>query len=160
MKIVRKIYYNRFIAIAKLEGWSVHDKLRELLPRLQGPAAEFVFDQLRLDIANDFSALVKELNNRFRKVDTVRSYVTQFKCRNQKSGESVEEFSVELKRLYDKGYGNHDEDSRREDLLRRFLDGIIDENARFQVEFNKDPFDIDEAVTSIVTYQETRKIFD
>ena len=57
----------------------------------------------------------------------------QFSHGSQKSSESVEEYAAELKRLYDKANANRDEDTRREDLLRKFLDGLYDKKARFQV---------------------------
>ena len=41
-------------------------------------------------------------------------------------------------------------------MLRRFLDGLYDEKARFQVEYVKEPRDIDEAVYQVVDFQETR----
>ena len=57
--------------------------------------------------------------------------------------------------MYDKAHSNRDENTRREDLLRRFLDGLYDEKARFQVEYVKEPRDIDEAVYQVVDFQET-----
>ena len=51
--------------------------------------------------------------------------------------------------MYDKAHANRDEETRREDLLRKFLDG-------FQVEYIKEPRDIDEAVYQVVDFQETR----
>ena len=142
------VYYNRFKSVAKLEGWTDRDKLRELLPRLQGKAGEFVYDQLRSDVREDF---------RFRKVETVRTYGAQFSHRNQRPGETIEDFAADLKRLYDKAYANRDRDTRREDLLRRFLDGIQDDATRFQVEYNKEPHDIDKAVFDVINCQETKK---
>ena len=151
------VYYNRFKSVAKLETWTDRDKLRELLPRLQGKAGEFVYDQLRSDVREDFRSLVHELINRFRKVETARTYGAQFSHRNQRSGETIEDFAADLKRLYDKAYANRDKDTRREDLLRRFLDGIQDDATRFQVEYNKEPHDIDEAVFDVINCQETKK---
>ena len=58
--------------------------------------------------------------------------------------------------LYDKTHTHRDKVTRREDLLRRFLDGMLDENARFQVEFVKEPRDIDQAVYAVVCFQETK----
>ena len=55
------------------------------------------------------------------------TYGAQFRNRTQKPGESVEEYAAELKRLYDKTHANRDWETRREDLLRRFLDGICDD---------------------------------
>ena len=41
-------------------------------------------------------------------------------------------------------------------MLRQFLDGLNDEQARFQVEYIKDPVDIDHAVND-VHFRETRR---
>ena len=40
------VWFDRFSEVAIRQGWSTDDKLGELLPRLQGRAREFVFDQL------------------------------------------------------------------------------------------------------------------
>ena len=98
-----------------------------------------------------------ELKHCFRKVETARTYGAQFSHRNQRSGETIEDFAADLKRLYDKAYANRDRDTRREDLLRRFLDGLQDDATRFQVEYNKEPHDIDEAVFDAINCQETKK---
>ena len=87
---------------------------------------------------------------------TKKTYGAQFSHRSQKSSESVKEYAAELKRLYDKAHANRDEETRREDLLRKFLDGLYDEKAQFQVEYVKEPRDIDEAVYQVVDFQETR----
>ncbi|CAC5405011.1 unnamed protein product [Mytilus coruscus] len=76
--------------------------------------------------------------------------------RNQHPHESVEEYAAELKRLYDQAYPARDRQTRREDLLRRFLDGLQDDTARFQVEYNKKTHDIDEAVAHVVNFVETK----
>ena len=152
-----KVYFNRFEDVARLEGWSETTKLRELLPRLQGQAGEFVYEQLSGDVRSNFRRLVRELKHRYRKVETTRTYSAQFSNRIQKSGESVENYAADLKRLYDKAHANRDRSTRREDLLRRFLDGILDEGARFQVEYVKEPKHIDAAVYEVVNFVDTRK---
>ena len=45
----------------------------------------------------------------------------------------------------------------REDLLRRFLDGILDERARFHVDYVKEPYDVDNAVYEVVNFIDTKK---
>ncbi len=62
-----------------------------------------------------------------------------------------------LKKLYDKAHSNRDNKTRAEDLLRRYYDGLLDEKARFHIEFIKEPADIDEAVYYTVCFQETRQ---
>lgn len=151
------VYYNRFKDVAELEGWTEAEMLRELLPRLQGKAGEFVYGQLTRDARSSFKSLARELKNRFRKVETSRTFGAKFSNRNQQVNESVEEYAAELKRLYDKAHANRDKYTRKEDLLRRFLDGIQDDTAKFQVEYVKEPVDIDQAVFEVVSYLEARK---
>ena len=100
---------------------------------------------------------MSELNSRFRVVETKKTFGARFSKRNQKVSESAEEYAAELKRLYDKAYSQRDSETRQEDLLRRFLDGLYDDKARFQVEYVKEPKTIDEAVYYVVDFEETRR---
>ena len=151
------VWFNRFKDVASRYGWDQEDRLDELLPRLQGGAGEFVYGQLSSQIRSDYKALTHELKNRFRKVETAKTYCAQFSNRSQKPGEMVEDYAAELKRLYDKGYAVRDRETRREDLLRRFLDGLNDDKARFQVEYVKEPRNIDEAVNHVVNFLATSR---
>ena len=150
------IWYNRFSDVSRLKRWNDDVKLCELLSRLQGKAAEFVYGQLPPSIRCNFSILVDELESRFKKVHTNKAYSEQFSNRNQRAGESIEDYAAELKRLYDKAHSNRDRSTRCEDLLRRFLDGLMDDHARFHVEYIKDPQNIDEAMFEIVNSVETQ----
>lgn len=152
-----KIWFARFEAVAKRSRWSEGDCLDELLPRLQGPAGEFVYGQLSETCRGQYKSLVKELNARFRVVETAKTFGAQFSNRNQKASETPEEYAAELKRLYDKAYIHRDVETRREDLLRKYLDGLCDDRARFHVEYVKEPKDIDEAVYNVVHFLETRR---
>ena len=62
-----------------------------------------------------------------------------------------------MKRLYNKAYPERSTDTRREDLIRRFLNGLIDDQTRFYVEYIKDPRDIDEAVFEVINFAEVHK---
>lgn len=152
-----KVWYNRFEDVSVRQRWSADEKLDELLPRLQGTAGEFVYGQLSQSTRSDYKSLCDELSSRFRIVETSKASWVQFTHRNQLNGETVEEYAAELKKLYDKARVHRDHETRKEDLLRRFLDGLIDDKARFHVEFIKDPSDIDNAVYHTVCFQETRQ---
>lgn len=152
-----EVWYNRFKEVARLRSWNDDQRLDELLPRLQGPAGEFVYSQLSHRVRTNYQELIKELNSRFRVVETKKTFGAQFSHRGQKAGETVEEYAAELKRLYDKAHANRDTMTRQEDLLRKFLDGLHDERARFHIEYVKDPQDIDQAVYEAVNFQETRR---
>lgn len=148
----------RFEAIAHRHRWGNEQKLDHLLPRIEGQASEFVFTQLPPTVLQNYEQFVAELNCRFRTIETTRSFAAKFSSRVQKNGESVEDYAAELKRLYDKAHGYRDRHTRDEDLVRRFLDGLLDDEVRFEVEYHKEPANIDEAVYHVVNLIETRNI--
>ncbi|XP_052778481.1 uncharacterized protein LOC128215916 [Mya arenaria] len=58
--------------------------------------------------------------------------------------------------LYDRAHPHRDRKTREEDLVRRFLDGLLDDDARFEVEFHKEPTTVDDAVYHVATFLQTR----
>ena len=50
-----EVHYNRFKDVAAQEDWTDSEKLRELLPRLQGRAEEFVYSLLSSDNRRNFN---------------------------------------------------------------------------------------------------------
>jgi len=142
----------QFEVIATRFGWTEDEMLDQLLPRLEGQAAQFVFSQLRPDIINNYRDLTNELSSRFQSIETPRSYSSKFARRMQRHGEMLEEYAADLKRLYDKAHAYRDKHTRQEDLVRKFMDGLQDEDMRFELEFNKEPNTIDEAVYYAVNW--------
>ncbi|CAG2256003.1 unnamed protein product [Mytilus edulis] len=149
-----EVYYNRFEAVSKLSHWDDNTKLAELLPRLQGEAGDFAFDQLAQRTLSSYTRLTKEIHNRFGTFETKKNYKTLFNRRNQKSDEKPEAYAAELKRIYDKAYKNRDMKIRQEDLLQRFLMGLSDHDSRVHVELYKEPNTIEEAVQEVITFTE------
>ncbi|KAH3712934.1 hypothetical protein DPMN_072696 [Dreissena polymorpha] len=62
--------------------------------------------------------------------------------------------------LYDREHPRRDRRTRDKDLVRRFLDGLQDEEVKFEVEYHKEPTTIDEAVYNVVTLMQTRAGFE
>lgn len=152
-----EVWLNRFNDVAKRFDWTEEEKLDEILPKLTGNAGEFVFGQLSSETRGNFQLLTKELGFRFKRIESSKTYSMQFSSRNQKPGETVENYAADLKRLYDKAHKGRDLKTRCEDLLRRFFDGLVDEEAKVQVEFVKSPSSIDSAVADVVNFMETRR---
>ena len=144
-------------AVAERRRWDEDAKLDNLLPRLQGKAGEFIFSQLPSRTLSNYEELVRELNSRFRVVETQKTFAAKFSKRNQRNDETVEEYAADLKRLYAKAFRACDEKTRQEDLVRRFLDGLKDHEARFEIEIHKEPDDIDDAVYHAVNILQTRR---
>ncbi|CAC5366858.1 unnamed protein product [Mytilus coruscus] len=84
-----KVWFNRFEAVANLYNWSKKEKLAEVLPRLQGIAGNFVYDQLSSEVTRSYRKLVKELKNRFGEIDTTKIYISKFNNKRQYNEESV-----------------------------------------------------------------------
>ena len=152
-----QVWKGRFEEVAKRRKWGEEDKLDELIPRLQGQAGEFVYAQLSAKTRSKYSKLIAELDARFRVVEVAKTYQMQYAKRQQKNFESVEDYSNELKRLYDKAYPTRPPTIRQEDLLSRFLSGLRDAKVRRAVEFVKQPNSIDQAVIEAVNYMESSR---
>ena len=99
-----KVWHARFTTVANLNQWDETRGLSQLMQCLQCTAAEFIFDEIPTDILNSYSSLVDELDLRFKSVERNRSFRVKFSKRMQKYDESIEEYTAELKRIYDKAY--------------------------------------------------------
>ena len=151
-----RVWSTRFDVLSYRFGWSDDTRLDQLLQRLEGHAAEFAFTQLTPATLHNYQELKAELNSRFRVVETAKTFAAKFTRRNQRHGEPAESYAAELKMLYDKAHPKRDRRTREEDLVRRFLDGLLDDDTRFEVEYHKEPATIDEAVYNVVTLVQTR----
>ncbi len=140
-----------------LYQWSDEEKLDELIPKLRDAAADFVFGQLTPDTRADYQELVTQLSLRFRTVETPKMFQAQLENRKQKVGESIHDYASELKRLYDKAYPGRPTRVRNEDLVKKFMKGLIEEEVGSQVEYHKSPSTIDQAVYEVSRYLETVK---
>ena len=90
------------------------------------------------------------------KIETPHMFQNQLENRIQKAGESIQDFASDLKLLYSKAYPGRPRSVRDEDLVRRFMSGLLIENkeAGAQVEYHRSPRTIDPAVYEMVHYLE------
>lgn len=129
-----KVWVSRFSTVADLNNWNDTTRLSELVQKLQGTAADFVFDEIPSETISNFHSLVRELSLRFQTVETNKTFRVQFGKRTQRTGESVEDYSTELKRIYDKAFPWRNPEMRRQLFLQQFLSGLRDKLAKFVVE--------------------------
>lgn len=127
------------------------------MPKLQGDAGDFAFEELATRTLKNYHKLTKELKSRYGVIEHARTHRLQFNRRKQYSTESPEKYAAELKRLYDKAYKNRNNKTRQEDLIQKFLLGLQDYKARIHIELNKEPRSINEAVKEAIIYIETMK---
>ena len=91
------------------------------MPRLQGDAGDFAFEELATRTLKNYHKLTKELKSRYGVIEHARTHRLQFNGRKQYSTKSPGKYAAELTRLYDKAYKNRDNKTRQEDLIQRFL---------------------------------------
>ena len=151
-----RVWVTRFETIADRLQLDEDQRLDHLLQRLEGQAATVAFTLLPPAVLHNYRDLKAELSSRFQLVETTKIFEARFTRRNQRHDESVEAYASELKMLYDRAHPQRDRRTREEDLVRRFLDGLQDEEARFEVEFHKEPTTVDEAVFNVATYLQMR----
>ena len=83
-------------------------------------------------------------------------YASRFYSRVQGDLECAQNYAKELKRLHNKAYSHRDTQTREEDLVHRFLEGMRNDDMRFAIEFHKDQKTIDESVYHCVEYDALR----
>lgn len=147
-----RVWLNRFESVARLANWTAKEKLRQLLPRIHGNAADFVFGQLKEETVTSYETLVAEIESRFGTLENKRVYKTQFNNKRQGKGESLEEYAADIKRLYDWAHPSRDASTRQEDLISKFLQGLWDPKARQYIELHREPSSIEEAVQQVAAY--------
>ena len=62
-----------------------------------------------------------------------------------------------MNRLHNKAYPDRDIHVREEDLFRRFLDGVLNSETHFYLEYSKEPTTLDDDVYQAVRYEEMRR---
>ena len=139
-------------------NWSEEKQLDVILPRLKGQAGKNVYDQLSHKQRSNYKELVDCLKKRFRKVESRKMFADMFWKRHQKAGELEETYAAELNRLHSKAWPKRNLESTEEDLLQRFMNGLLDKKAKQQGEFVKNPTNIDNALDEVVKYREAHQV--
>ena len=105
----------------------------------------------------NYSVLVSELGSRFGSLETKRTFRVQWANISQQPGQTEQELAAEIRRIHAEAYPDWDAETRRVDLVNKFLDALCDERQRSAIEFNKCPHTIEEAVKYAIQYQETTR---
>ena len=90
-----KVWISRFESVAKRRNGNDDTKLDYLLPRLQGRAGDFVFNQLSEEEISCYPTLVKELTSRFNTIETEKTFAAKFSRRMQRHDETAEEYAAD-----------------------------------------------------------------
>jgi hypothetical protein len=119
------VYKRQFEAASSVNGWNDEEKTTALLVALRGSALE-VIQTLPVTQQHDYEALVAALDRRYSDQHHKELYRAQLKTRQQKSGESLQQFEAEIRRLINLAYPAATEEFREELSTQYFIDGIRD----------------------------------
>lgn len=136
--------------MARRSEWSENQKLGNLLSFIEGQEGEFVFSPLPPHILDGYQELTAEMNSRYRVIETSRLFAVSTTNGLKNLGRRSR--STPLKRLNDKAHKRRDRATRVGDLVQSFFEGLVYQDARFEVEYHKEPKDIDEAVYHMVNW--------
>ena len=151
-----RTFINQFEAIT--EDWPTHQKLYHMLASLTGEAADYAFE-LDSYIRQDYEYLVEELQRRFKTTETPQTCARQFYRRRLRSGETLKEFASDLKTLVRKAYPSGlSQWAMQQMLIKQFLDGLGDDELRYNIEYVKMPKDLDEAIDLVYEHDDFRHI--
>ena len=95
---------------------------------------------------------------RYQTVESKKSYKLKWAELKQTPGQLIEELAAHVKWLHDKAFPDRDRKTRKEDLVSKFFDALNDTTAKAQVQFVKDPDNIDDTVMDVIHYGDTYKL--
>ena len=119
------MYRRQFEAAASANGWSDEEKATALIVALRVPALGML-QSIPVEQQNHFGDLVAALELRYGDQHREQLYRAQMKNRVQKSGESLQEFEADVRRLTQLAYPEAPEDFKEQLAVQVFIDGLRD----------------------------------
>ena len=71
-------WFTRFDDVANRRGWDSKKHLDMILPKLQGVAGDYVFDELDSEDCSNYKTLITCLKLQFHKVESAKTYAAMF----------------------------------------------------------------------------------
>ena len=152
------MWFASFEDLAENHHWTKAECLSALVPLLHKKAGEFIFGSVSRRVRTNYKKLIRELHMQYQTVESKKSYKLKWAELKQTPGQSIEELAAHVKWLHDKAFPDRDRKTRKEDLVSKFFDALNDTTAKAQVQFVKDPDNIDDAVMDVIHYGDTYKL--
>lgn len=118
-------YKRQFDAAAVTNRWSSAEKATNLVVLLRGQALDLL-QSISVEEQSDFDRLASALELRYGEGNMKELYQTQLRCRSQKSGETLQEFEAEIRKLVHLAYPAAPKDLTEQIIIGSFISGIRD----------------------------------
>ncbi len=110
-------------------------------------------------MVENYWLLVKELDQRFRLVQSRDTWQQEFYTCHLRSKENIKEFAADVNRLIIKAYPSGlSEEARQDMLIKQVFDGLEDNEARYQVKYLMHPRSFQDAVDWLREYDSYKGI--
>lgn len=135
-------WFNKFDRVAIANGWSDFEKGRKVPVWFKEKPLN-IWSELSEDAKYDYAAVKENIISKLDRANDI-TYLQDFFNRVQKTGESVDDYAIALKKAFNKAFrGSKSEDAQRT-LLGRFRTGLIPEVQSLMCTI--EPKKIDEAI--------------
>lgn len=148
-------WYLQFRLAASGNGWNDGEKAMYLLASLEGTPAMLMVGLSDSQLSN-FSVLIEKLKARYDPAHRERTYRAQFRTRNRRRGEDVDEYAECLQILAQKAFPNQGQPVIDEFVIDRFIDGQSDVDVRrhLMVSF-REPQHLEDLIGAVINYEAT-----
>ena len=148
-------YLKQFEAAAAANGWSPADKAVALIVALRGEAMN-VLQTLSGDQQCDYNYLVSRLEMRYGDRHLQQVYHVQLKSRQQKSGETLQEYEADIARLLRLAYPNAPDSFYEQFAVEAFVDGLRDGETQQALRLAR-PKTLDDALAHALEFETAKK---
>ncbi|MES9882365.1 MAG: hypothetical protein ABW185_15950 [Sedimenticola sp.] len=145
-----------FIDMGKVCKWGTEEKLFRLTNSLRGEAADFVFNQLDVNVRSSFYNLQHALSMRFKERRSSASFLAELENRKLGQKEKLVEYVTDVRYLVRNSYPTADAVTLDTIGLRHFLKGIGDQQMVLAVGM-KNPQSIEEACEILEMYKSLKE---
>lgn len=154
-KMSLSAWYLQFRLAASGNRWNDCEKAMYLLASLEGTPAMLMVGLSDSQLSN-FSVLIEKLKARYDPAHRERTYRAQFRARNRRRGEDVDEYAECIQILAQKAFPNQGQGNIDEFVIDRFIEGQMDVEVRrhLMVSF-REPQHLEDLVGAVITYEAT-----
>ena len=121
-------WISRLEAVSDCHGWNENQNAGVILSALHDTTAKFVYKAINKRDRKDYAVLVSELGSQFGSLETEWTFRVRWANISQQPGQTEQELAAEIWRIHAEAYPDRDAETRRVDLVDKFLNSLRDES--------------------------------
>ena len=146
------VWYNRFLSIGRDRDWTEADCLSEMKLLLVGTAGNYVYGELSYETRENYTLLVRALQEQFSEINLPEVRQQEFEERDQRPSESMRDYMNCLRSLYCLAWPREQGDAKRNRLVGKFLRGISNPEVSRHISVHFPDCDVAKCVEEAMRY--------